>query len=327
MTSHLPIPNQIPGPTDLQPPAPVLRARCPEDVLALVPVLLGFEPADSVVMLTFGGQHQFHARIDAPPDPAAFPEIADALLRPALRHAVSQVVLVLYLSDGEAAEAMAPGLVDVFESAGITVADCLRAHAGRWFSPAWERAGVGPEGVAYAVDDHPFRARAVLEGRVTLASREQLAATIAADPARVAATRAALAEVDPLNHAALDRLLQRALKRGAIEEPEDLASLLLSLPRPSSRDRTWPRMTLEDARVQVGLWTQIVTAAPDDLVAHPAAVLAFACWLAGDGALAWCAVDRCLEQDPDNHLGTLVASLLSEAVPPYAWGSLREQLQ
>jgi len=32
-----------------------LTASTPEDVLAAVPVVLGFEPRDSVAMLTFGG--------------------------------------------------------------------------------------------------------------------------------------------------------------------------------------------------------------------------------------------------------------------------------
>ena len=45
---------------------PVLTFRTPEDVLAAVPVLLGFEPSDSVVMMTFGGRETFHARIDMP---------------------------------------------------------------------------------------------------------------------------------------------------------------------------------------------------------------------------------------------------------------------
>ncbi len=43
-----------------------LTARCPEDVLALVPVLLGFLPSESVVMLTFGAAQAFHARVDRP---------------------------------------------------------------------------------------------------------------------------------------------------------------------------------------------------------------------------------------------------------------------
>ena len=41
-----------------------------EDLLAVVPVVLGFEPADSIVMLTLGARHTFHARVDLPARPA-----------------------------------------------------------------------------------------------------------------------------------------------------------------------------------------------------------------------------------------------------------------
>jgi hypothetical protein len=36
----------------------------------------------------------------------------------------------------------------------------------------------------------------------------------------------------------------------------------------------------------------------------------------GEGALAWGAVDRCLEDDPDHSLGRLMATALEHAVPP-----------
>ena len=44
-----------------------LTARGPEDLLAAVPVVLGFHPQDSLVMLTFGAVRSFHARVDLPP--------------------------------------------------------------------------------------------------------------------------------------------------------------------------------------------------------------------------------------------------------------------
>ena len=62
---------------------------------------------------------------------------------------------------------------------------------------------------------------------------------------------------------------------------------------------------------------------PPTLVAGPAAVLAVAAWLAGDGALAWCAVERCRAVDPDHSLARLVADLLDEACPPDLWDSVR----
>jgi len=78
-------------------------------------------------------------------------------------------------------------------------------------------------------------------------------------------------------------------------------------------------MTRGAAAGHVRLWTDAVQRAPADLVAAPAAVLALAAWLAGHGALAWCAVERSQAADPGGSLAGLVADLLTRAVPPSAW--------
>ena len=45
-------------------------ARSPEDLIALVPFVLGFHPSESVVLLTFGAPGgSFHARVDLPDGP------------------------------------------------------------------------------------------------------------------------------------------------------------------------------------------------------------------------------------------------------------------
>ena len=59
-----------------------LTARGPEDLLAAVPVVLGFHPQESLVMLTFGALRSFHARLDLPsaPDDEEMAEVrAEAL--------------------------------------------------------------------------------------------------------------------------------------------------------------------------------------------------------------------------------------------------------
>ena len=70
-------------------------------------------------------------------------------------------------------------------------------------------------------------------------------------------------------------------------------------------------------------WEAMVRRAPRDLVSHAAAVLALCAWVTGDGALGWCAVDRCRASEPDHSLGRLVADLLTAAVPPVDWEPMR----
>ena len=295
-----------------------LTAKAPEDVLAAVPVVLGFAPQDSLVMLTFGGAEQFHARLDLPPGPAEIPPCVDAVLRPALTQRVRGVVFVLYAADALLARALAEELTERFEAYRIRVIDCLRVHDGRWFAPTG-RPGVPDHGVPFDIADHEFRAAAVLDGRVTLGSRAELAAQVAADTAMVAETEAALTDAEPLSLSGAVGLVSRSLSRGRAGDAEDLASLLLALRDPKVRDQAWSGLRREEAPAHVALWTDVVRRAPEELVADPAAILAFAAWLRGDGALAWCALDRCLAVDPGHRLGGMVARVLAEAVPPSAW--------
>ena len=58
-------------------------------------------------------------------------------------------------------------------------------------------------------------------------------------------------------------------------------------------------MTHANARDHVDLWRDVVRRAPAELRAAPAALLGFAAWLSGHGALAWCAVELAQESDPD----------------------------
>jgi hypothetical protein len=292
-----------------------LRAETPEDLLAAVPVVLGFEPRDSVVMLTFGGADTFHARADLPP-PDEVGEAVESLLGPALRHGVRQVVFILYAADGVRARTVVRRLKVEFRRAGIEVVRVLRAHGGRWF--AYGRGGVSVHGVPYDVSDHPFRAQAVFDGIVVQGSREAVAALLRPLPEAVARVELALRRAVPSPPGEIADLVDARLGCGHFTDVE-LARVLLGLTEAGGRDAALTAISPEAATDHTRLWTDAVQRSPEQLVAAPAAVLGVAGWLAGRGALAWCAVDRCRGVDPDNSLARLVAEVLARAVPPSAW--------
>jgi hypothetical protein len=90
------------------------------------------------------------------------------------------------------------------------------------------------------------------------------------------------------------------------------------------RDVAWAEMSRDDARAHVELWRDLVRRAPRDLLPAAASLLAFAAWLSGHGALAWCALDRCAEVDPEYSMADCVAGLLERAVPPSVWTPIAE---
>lgn len=291
------------------PARPVLTFRTPDDVLAAVPVLLGFEPSESVVMLTFGGRETFHARVDLPP-PLGVDEAIHLLLEPALAHDVAQVLFVVYSDRPRFGRRVLVRLEEAFAEAGIRAELSLRADGRRYFL------GRGP-GIPYDAAAHPFRMRAVLDGQVVSRSRAELAARLLATPG-VAAVAAELDSVPPYDATEVAATVWRALETGRFGDV-DLAGVLLGIRDLAVRDAAWGSMTRDDATAHVTLWTDAVQRAPAHLVGGAAAVLALAAWLAGHGALAWCAVDRCTEVDPDNTLARLVGDLLARAVPPSTW--------
>ncbi len=312
--------------TTRQQPRTTLTARTPEDVLALVPVVLGFEPTESLVLLTFGAATPFHARVDLPDpgDDDQLEEVAATLLAPARLHRVRQVLLVGYSEHDRPAERTLRHVRRAFRKAGVAVIDALRTDGRRWYAVP-PRAGVPDHGVPYDLAGHRFAAQAVLDGRVVRGSRAEVAATVATDREGVAGVVAALAALTGEAAPALEEglwareLVVRRTRERSSPTDAEVARLLRGVLDVRVRDAAWSPLSRETALDHVDLWADVVRRAPDPLVPAPAALLAFAAWQAGDGALAWCAVDRAHEVDPAYSLAGLVAELLTQAVPPSTW--------
>lgn len=336
-------------PTPPPGPPPSYTVRTPEDLLALVPVVLGFEPEESVTMLGFphpgsGASAEgrcFHARIDLPggpdtatPDARQVALLAAALTEPVARHAVPRVALVLHSTRPALAASVAEALLASLTSAApaLVVPRVLLADGRRWW--ALPEGGPPRPGCAYDVTHHPLRVQAVVDGRVTHPSRAALAATLDPEPAAVARVAAAARErpwraglagrgAAPEREAAFVRETVLAALRPPAERPvlddATVARLLLAVRSPVLREVACLLLTRACAEAHTALWRDLVRRAPDHLRGPAATLLALSAWVAGDGALAWCALDRCGAGGPAAGLANLVASMLERAVPPDVW--------
>ncbi len=312
-------------------------ARTPVDLLAVVPFVIGFHPEDSVVLLTFadpgGPDSSFHARVDLPLVEAEQRQVAGLLREVAVRHRARTVGVLLYTDDTAAARLFAdlvvPGLLDD----NIEVIDVIRVDGERFFAVD----DPDDPGTPYDLSSHPFTASQVLQGRVAHESRAALRDTLVGgddqDADQVAAAAAAVVDglVEaarqglPLTPAMVEeaRWVQGAVRSflGSGEAPlvADAGRLLVLVSFEALREVAWAEMSRATARQHVELWRGLVRRAPSDLRAGAGGLLAFAAWLAGDGALAWCALERCFEADPDDQLGQQVAALVESATPPRVW--------
>ena len=321
------------------------RIKTPADLLALVPCVLGFHPHDSLVLVILGGDGRtsLHARIDLSDDLDLVEAGIDTLRRALVRHRGRRVLLVAYTDDPVLAEDTVALLEEALDEVDIDVVQAIRADGSRWFDLDCVEDCCPPEGRPYDIASHPITAQAVLEGRVTLDSREALAATlVGTDTADRAAVQAAADEAvrrfrnaarHPLGHddpdGARNHLVaeghwvrdrvRRHLATGEPLDAHDAGRMAVAMVNIPVRDVAWSEMRRDNADRHVELWRDLVRRTPRDLLAAPAALLGFAAWLTGDGALAWCAVDRCREAEPDYSLAGLLGSALLAGIPPSTW--------
>jgi hypothetical protein len=303
----------------------------PEDLLALVPTLLGFHPEHSLVVMTVGdAEHRFHARVDLPTCPEDRTQLAGYLVGVAVRNGVRAMALLVYSDDPGPAAAVVIEVGDRLEEAGLGLVCAVRADGRRWW---WaDPCGELEPGTPYDVGAHPLMAEAVVEGTVVLGSRQELAdSLVRTDPAdarrvlelaRGTARRLGAGANPEVERRWVRRRVRRFVRDAVRLDPHDVARLgVLVAGSVEIRDLAWREMTRADALRHVDLWRDVVRRVPRHLRAAPAGLLGFAAWLAGNGALAWCACDVAEQAEPGYPLASLLAETLAGAVPPTVWQS------
>ncbi|MEE6258393.1 DUF4192 domain-containing protein [Plantactinospora sonchi] len=337
-----------------------LAVRCTADLLAAVPYLLGFRPADSVVVIALRANRIiFVARGDLPdflaPDPpgvgpdhpagrAGGPgEAAAQLAAVVARQGVEATTIVGYGTPARVTPII-DSLTVALGRVGLPVLDALRVTGDRYWSYVCADPGCcPPEGTRFDASTSQFAAAATFAGQVALPDRETLVRQVAPvdGPPRQAmrqATRKAevrlqelldrASAADPLGRRALRRAGRSAVRLAMLRHrtggqltDDELAWLSLLLVHLPTRDEAWQRTGGEDWHL--ALWTDVLRRAEPDLVAAPASLLAFAAWRTGQGALASVAIERALEAQPDYSLALLLAETLQAGIPPSTldgWG-------
>ncbi|UDY22407.1 DUF4192 domain-containing protein [Nocardioides sp. Kera G14] len=296
-----------------------MTAKSPEDVLAAIPVILGFHPENSIAMLTFGGSRSFHARIDLPG--ADEPEevtsmIVQRLLQPVVAQRATSVLFAFYGDEVEVIETVFAELLSACRRAGVGVIDALRVTGGRWFHVG-RPGSTESAGTPFDVGDHPFAAQAVMDGMVTAGSRGELADRLAHDERASEAVAGLIRRARRLRPASLRALVQHHAMTGTRLSDEDAAAVMKAVSSdPLARNMTWWRVPRPESEQHMWLWVDVVRRAPAAQLADAAGVLAMLAWLAGHGSIAWCAIDRGHEVADSHVLLDLVAELLETGTPP-----------
>ena len=331
---------------------PRIRISGPRGLLAAVPNMLGFHPTDSLVLMSFTGDRFTLgpvARVDLPH--GRDPKLVRYLTGVALTHA-DCVALVCY-PRRRRRPVILNDLISELGQAGVGVMTVLIVHAGRM----WEAAVAGPlrltdSDPAPSHDDPTGQALAAanaLTGRVVLADREQLRASIAgprgdrrrvADRAFTAVAQGIGARIPdvardvrtdvgtgisdgpgaiaPLPHR-VTRVIDRALAEVRAVGTLDVhlaAELAVACHDRPVRDGVLIRGVFELERAWLSMLIACAAWTPNDQAAGICAVLTAIAYRHGDGALAQVSADRCLLAEPENSLIHLLIAMMSDGLPP-----------
>ncbi len=328
---------------------PVLKLREPAEIVAAVPYLLGFQPVESVVVLSLRGARRrvgLILRGDLPSGDVAADALA-AMAEHIARDGAAEAVVVIYADDETG---MWPLLRPALEDRGVRVREALRVSAGRWWSylcgserccptegtpvvPATETGG--PSRVA---------AQLVHAGMAALPSREALAETIRPDSGvrllameqaverRVSelagqlANRGALTRQRAAWRSQLTAVLRDRLEGAYVPLGDDVAaSLLLAVLDLPTRDQAAEWVEGVRGEAAISLWTELTRRAPPGYDVAPATLLANTAWRTGHGALARIAVERALAVDPSYRLARLIERALDAGINPV--GMRRRELR
>ncbi|GIJ49380.1 hypothetical protein Val02_62660 [Virgisporangium aliadipatigenens] len=323
---------------------PVIRISNPNDLLGLIPYILGFEPADSLILIgVHHGSIAVSGRLDLPdanaPDPLH--DTAAALLtRRLIEAGAGMRVLAVGYGTAEPVEPAITTAVAQLEDAGIPTDVALRVTDGRFWAlhePTWPADGVPFDPSASAA-----AASAVYAGLVALPSRDSIAESLApvtgaARDRMTEATGAACTMLLDILGATDDRTDDEVLDtpewrnvltagrnclasaaekyRNATAVDDDHAALLTVLLALKPLRDNAIRATTADAW-QITMWSDLVRRAEPAFVTNPAVLLTLCALQSGNGVLANVAVDRAVRSNPDDRFAGLLAHAVVAGIDP-----------
>lgn len=308
-----------------------ISIKGPSDLVSAVPLLLGFHPEHSLVVVGLSGfELKCTFRIDLPGSAEHIEHLLD-LTGQLCRNECDRCVLIAY-GEPEVAEAAIAHLTQRFEAAGIEPVDRLRVTEGRWFGLDCARECCPPEGRAVP-QSSPASCELAVNGGYALPDRSAVAAQLdPAAPDRRAAVAEAVdealladTELDWAEHRSRDLLaVERWMCAEELPGAEDIAVLGLALGDPHVRDHAIGRIgSGEYERNRVDLWIWLVRHLDEDLLAPAATLAGFAAYRFGNGVLALEAFELALRSRPGYRLARMLMTALQAGIPPRTLAGIR----
>lgn len=293
-----------------------------EELVGLVPYLLGFRPAESLVLLVMQGDHvPLTARVD----------LADVAQPLALEHLFSRVFTrfpgaigwCLAFTDDDLLGWQV--LDECTELLGPRLARAVQVGAAFWRPDA-----AGEPAVPLSLDASRIAATATSLGLQARASRAELAECITGPPDGEISDLIGLFdeaedELAARSPASRQRLLRTLLRAGRLDRREAVRLAAL-VAEPEAARYVLGRLNRQVAEQQLALWTQVVRHSLLVYQVNPLGLLAMSAWQQGDGALQVICLERLDWLEPNGPMRWLLDVVNQEVLPPAAWPAVRKML-
>ena len=318
----------------------------PAQLIVAIPCLLGFRPANAIVLICLGGESGDEivtlARLDLP-ETEAEADVAETMARALSRNAGTKALIVVVgqhpdhpPSGGSPphlrlVRRLAHSLGD-FGLATEFAAWVPEIRGGARWRTYWDCADAG-DGVLPDESSTVIAAVSAVEGHVTFESREEMARQLQPDEPDAVKRRARLlrSAVDALGpglppertFAEYARIVRAAIdqvRRGELSFTDDqVVRLAMALSNTRIRDscvRIAVPPTRDLSRHAQRLWLELVRLVPPPERAEPAALLGYSAYMHGEGPLAVMAFDNALEANPGHYLTQLMRACIEQGLPP-----------
>ncbi|GAA3624668.1 DUF4192 domain-containing protein [Nonomuraea rosea] len=322
-----------------------VRLSHPADYLAIVPYLLGFHPAMSLMILAFrDGALITGMRHDLPGTAREHDDVIASTVGVLARNKADAVTVIGYGPSDQVTQPL-DSLSDAITDTGMVVLQLLRCEHNRY----WSQLETSPDdGFPYDISTTTAAMAAVVAGLCPLPDRAAVAACVAAvdGPDRQAvreATGPARERAETLLATASPRYwydeglhqVHDAFARSADDEPitpEQLAWLGVLLTSILVRDAAMTLLGTYPEEAHIKLWSEVTRRAEPGYVAAPALLLAFAAYISGAGTLTRTALDRALADNPTYSFAVMLDYALVNGLPgsmlhEMRIGELAEQIE
>lgn len=309
---------QVPITKDMTETTQRTIVRSLTDLIEVVPILLGFHPHDSIVVLAVeDGAIRLTARADLTDDPS------DGLAAVWRRLPRAQLIVLAATVDADRAWYALGQVNDAIPRAVDRI--LLHADGEFWFEHRSD------EGTPYDAVGSIHLARAAYSGRPVRASRDDLYRLV--EPHRSAAELTASIERVASRSQTMSEVVGEALAlvEGHDEvvgelDIDDATILCLASHDPEFLDAVLLSTASENADARRSLWLQVVGGSVPQCAGGALVAVALAAWLTGDGALQSVCLEAMLDRPAPLDWVEVLDGLHRDAVPPQEWDHLRAHL-